>query len=341
MLDENPYLSNEEIATKLRKETDFGNTAYQTIKNSKTKWKQQYSKNRLVPRALHAGCGRLDSGFSEDLWMVAPVLEVGWSVSKGKNRMRLWSGNRFLDGVSLQWHRTGTVMFHFKGPKSTVGLLKGAFVKAFLPVLLSKGANESDVLNRLETLFDEKYQTQGFHYAYDFGVDFPKFRIRDFVPSHGIEVLCDGSHRGPEINVTTPYWISKLDESAEKISHAADSFAENMKAHVDLVKTFEKESVMRQKLLERSTSPLPVEDFDRRIRNVESIPLPYPGWCSRCGRNNVLFFNVYCVDSRGQCSMGAICRDCVRVLREKAPARLRKILWGPLAQRKLRRCADE
>lgn len=289
---------------------------------------------------LHFGLGRLDSGFDIGLWESAPC--YGWKISRNKNCERLW----FESGVTLCWHHNGTVLFRFKGSKRQ-GHLLGIFVRAFFGVHLSSGKSEREVVDFLQALFKERYHQIGRHSTYETGQLLPGTVI-DRRRSHG-EVIKLGDGSDPtkveiEETVMEPLWakasLDKLSLATEKLAGTVErvdgSLAKNWDSHLKLVKTLMTESEKRQEAMERFSSTLSPQRFDdASIRDIKQIDLQ-GGWCARCGQVAVLYFSVLCVDSEGRGSEGAICRPCVRVLREKLPPGLRRMLDGPIAQRRLR-----
>ena len=186
-LSENSHLSFGSIKQKLAKHTAFGHLQNQTIRNYMSEWRNQYSKNGMVPK-LHRGFGILESGFDIDLWEKAPIF--GWQISLNRNRERL----RSKWDISLGWHRNGTVIFRFKGYRPE-GHLLTVFVQSFIDVIVSSGKNETEAVNLLQTLFKKKYRTSSFHSTIETGQVLPKTKINDFKKSHGIVIkLGDGSH---------------------------------------------------------------------------------------------------------------------------------------------------
>jgi hypothetical protein len=344
-LNEEPLLGFKALKEKLRKANV--KLEDQTIRNYMSKWRL-YSRNEVVSRLQHFGFGRLDSGFPAELWEVAP--SYGWVVGKNRNRRRF----RRKSGITLSWDRNGTVLFRFKGYRLEADLLS-AFSHSFWHVILSTGRPESETADYLRALFKERYREGPHHEVYETGQLLPKKTIVD--PALGEKIkLGDYTHpTALERELHRPWWVKdlvggvdKLNEAAEKLSEGTEklnqaveridgSLRENYRSHIELVDKLTKESEKRQEAFEQITSLLTVQDFDDCIRKVKQIVLPYWGWCARCGQNRVLFFSLYSVDSQGRDSSGAICRDCVRVLREKAPPRLRKILSGPIAQRRLKK----
>lgn len=235
-LDENPYHTFASMKKKLRKETNFGGLKDQTIRNYMSEWRNSYSIFGAVPR-LHRGFGVLESGFDIGLWEGAP--SFGWLVSRNKNRERLWHES----GVSLGWHRNGTVVFRFKGFRPQ-GHLLGVFVRAFLDVIMSSGKSEHEVVNYLHLLFKEKYRTRGFHSTYETGQPLPKTKVTDFEKSHGLTIkLGDGSHiTSIEVEQTEPFWFSK-------IKSIIDQLGVQIESHVALIKSWKEESEENRRTL--------------------------------------------------------------------------------------------
>lgn len=338
-MDQNPKATLRSMIEFLCKKTLFGDLKHQTIKNYMSQWRYEYSRNGRVPR-LHFGLGRLDSGFDAGLWESAPC--YGWKISRNKNRERLW----FESGITLCWHGNGSVVFRFKGSMRQ-GYLLAVFVHAFFGVHLSTGKSEREVVDFLQAIFKERYHQIARHLTYETGQPLPGTVI-DRRSSHGELIkLGDGSHPTKvEIEETDmePLWartsLAKLSSVTENLAGTVEkldgSLARNWDSHLKLVKTLTTESEKRQEVFERIAGPLPVKGFDdASIREIKQIALPSGGWCSRCGQNKVLYFSVHSIDSQGHGFDGAICRDCIRALREKVPLRLRKILGRAIGQRKL------
>ena len=225
----------------------------QTIRNYHSQFRL-YSQNGAVPR-LHSGFGQLESGFDAGLWKVAPSFER-WYVSKNKNRERLWHENE----ITVGWHRSGTVVFRFKGSRPR-GHILGVFSHAFWLVLLSTGRSERELSDFLKALFEEKYREMH-HYVFETGQPQPKMKITQFENSLGLTgKLGDGSHRTcVEFEERDPPWLPILKEtakmsreSAEMNMEAAKLFAENIKTHLkvpekmaEYIEELKKESQTRQ-----------------------------------------------------------------------------------------------
>lgn len=235
-LAENPHHTFASLRKKLCKETVFGGLKDQTIRNYLSEWRQSYSCFGMVPR-LHRGFGVLESGFDVSLWEMAPCL--GWRVSRNKNRERLCKES----GVSLGWHRNGTVVFRFKGFRPE-GHLLGAFVHAFWRVLLSTGKDECEVFDYLHGLFKERYSTRGFHSVYETWQLLPKLTVKDFEKSHGMTIkLGDGSHpTSLEVEQKEPFWFSKIE-------NVVDQLGVEIEGHLALIESWHEESVENKRTL--------------------------------------------------------------------------------------------
>ena len=235
-LAENPNHTFKTIKKKLCKETKFGGLKDQTIRNYMSEWRNSHSNSGVVPK-LHRGFGVLESGFDASLWEEAPFFS--WRVSRNKNRERLWHES----GVSLGWHRNGTLVFRFKGFRPQ-GHLLGVFVRAFLDVIMSSNKSEHEVVNYLHLLFKEKYRTRGFHSTYETGQPLPKTKVTDFEKSHGITIrLGDGSHpTSLEVEQREPFWFSKIEKIVDRLGVEIES-------HFALIKSWQEESVENKRVL--------------------------------------------------------------------------------------------
>lgn len=235
-LSENKYLSFGSIRQKLVKHTAFGDLKDQTIRNYMSAWNIQYSKLGKVPK-FHRGLGILESGFDDGLWDKAP--NFNWQISHNRNRERL----RSKCGISLGWHRNGTVVFRFKGFRPQ-GHLLTAFIQSFLDVVIASGLNEIEAINYLQALFKEYYRTISFHSTIETGQILPKTKINDFKKSHGIIIkLGDGSHpTAVEIEQTEPFWFNKIEEIIDNLGIQIDS-------HLNLIKLWREESVENKRAL--------------------------------------------------------------------------------------------
>lgn len=224
LLNENPHLSTQDIEQKLHgSDTKL---ASQTIKNYASNWRQ-YSRNGAVPR-LHSGFGQLESGFDAGLWEVALSFEH-WHVSKNKNRERLW----FENGITVGWHRSGTVVFRFKGSRPR-GHILGVFSHAFWQVLLSTGRSERELSDFLKALFEEKYR-ETHHYVFETERPQPKMKIDHFENRYGLTIkLGDGSHpTSLEVEEKEPPWLSRFEG-------AVGSFGYNIRTHMKVLKSIAK-----------------------------------------------------------------------------------------------------
>jgi len=319
LLNENPHLSFLALKEKLHEKNI--KLEDQTIRNYMSNWRL-YSRNGRVPR-LHFGLGRLDSGFGVGLWDAAP--SFGWKESKNKNRCR----RMFKSGVWLDWHRNGTIVFRFKGALPQHYLM-GVFSQAFWDMVKYSGKPEREISDYLRVLFKERYHQVSRHSVYETGAPLPKTVI-DRKRSHGeIIKLGDGSHpTSVEVEETEPFWASGLKD-------AAVHMAENLRSHVQVMRETRKAVAGLELVTRRILAPITHFD-DASIQKIETIQIPDSGWCARCGQRAVLYFSVHSIDSQGHGFDGAICRDCIRALREKAPLRLRRILDGAIGQRRLRR----
>jgi hypothetical protein len=223
LLDENPYLSTQDIDQKLH--GSGTKLAYQTIKNYASNWRQ-YSRNGAVPR-LHSGFGVLESGFDAGLWEAGPA--YGWRVSENKNRERLW----FENGVTVGWHRSGMVVFRFKGSRPR-GHILGVFSHAFWQVLLSTGRSERELSDFLKVLFEEKYR-ETHHYVFETERPQPRMKIDHFENRYGLTIkLGDGSHpTSLEVEEKEPPWLSRFEG-------AVGSFGYNIRTHMKVLKSIAK-----------------------------------------------------------------------------------------------------
>lgn len=311
LLNENPHLSFAFLKKKLHEKNV--NLKDQTIRNYISNWRL-YSKNGLVPSS-HSGLGHLVVGFGAGLWEIAAFL--GWSVSKNRNRCRRISRL----GITLFWFQDGTVQFRFKGSRSEVDLL-AAFSQAFWRVLRAAGNSEVGLADFLKAVFKSRYRQGPVHRTFDLGEPLPRFNIKYYEKSRGLAIKSDGSHpTALEIVEREPPWCSKLDDASDKISKAADLFAENIKTHLEVPKAMAKaveelrnESLKRQETLEQVTGPHRQRDWlfvDQWIWIIEKLAAPVKGWCGRCHRRGRLPW--YTEDRYGYSSL--VCEDCAQLLK--------------------------
>jgi hypothetical protein len=164
---------------------------------------------------------------------------------------------------------------------------------------------EREISDFLRKLFKERYRVIEEHYVHDTGQPLPGTKIKDFEASLGMEVdLGDGSHPTcAEFKLREPFWASDLREGAEKISKAADLFAENIETHLEVPKAM-------VKVLERMV----VQHFDdASVVSVSGMIECDLGLCVRCLQRRVLPFSA----NSGPDSWDRICEDCARALIEK------------------------
>jgi hypothetical protein len=290
-LDKNSSLSLKTQMEKLRRETVFVNPNKGTVKNYRSQWRHEYSRNGRAP-LHHAGRGFLEKAFDAGLWEVAPC--YGWRVSKNVNRER-W---RYANGVSFGWSQNGTVDVRFKGSISR-GHLLSAFSRAFWDVLRSFGKPERETADHLKVLFDEKFHITERTITVDTGQPLPR-TIIDRRRSHGeIIKLGDGSHpTSVEIEETEPIWLDKWTKTVDK-------FGLEIQSHLDLIKTWKEQNDAQNQKRDD-----PFDDCD--VLRVSELVPPDKGWCVRCHRKTDLPYLAECADA-----WGPICRSCSQALREK------------------------
>ena len=252
-LAENPHHTFASLKKKLYHETVFYSLKDQTIRNYMSTWRRLYSRSGVVPR-LHRGFGVLETGFDADLWEVAP--SFGWRISRNRNRERLWSES----GISLGWHRNGTVVFRFKDFRPQ-GHLLGVFVRAFWRVLLSTGKGEREVFACLDMLFKERYSHRGFHSVYETWQHLPKLTVKDFKRSHGITIkLADGSHpTALEVEQVEPFWFPKIEKVLDRLGAEIES-------HLALIKSWREESAQNKQTLRKMCQIL-----NRQQENIDKL----------------------------------------------------------------------
>lgn len=311
LLNENSHLS----FALLRKKLHEKNISLkdQTIRNYISRWRL-YSKNGLVPQS-HSGLGHLVVGFGAGLWESAGAF--GWKISENRNRCRRISRL----GITLLWFRDGTVQFRFKGSRSETDLL-AAFSQAFWHLLRAAGNSERGLADFLKVIFKVRYRQGPVHRTWHIDEPLPRFQIKYYEKSRGLVIKTDGSHpRDLEVEERQPPWIGKLDEASDKISRAADLFAENIKTHLEVPKAMAKaveelrnESLKRQEAFERTISPQREQGcffVDNWIWIVEKLDVPVKGWCGRChGRSRLPY---YAEDRYGYSSL--VCEDCGKLLK--------------------------
>lgn len=152
------------------------------------------------------------------------ALCCGWKESKNRNRMLVFSDRL----GSVQWFRNGTVLILMKG-SSNLGMAKTLFCRAFS--FLS-----DDTLNEL---CSGSLREVGRHWVFEQGKDMPRFEIDQFQKSHGLKIFSDGSHpTAVEIEETVPIYLQDMIEVQNKL-------AENIRAHLDLIETWKRESEER------------------------------------------------------------------------------------------------
>jgi len=224
-------------------------------------------------------------------------------------------------GVTFFWYQDGTVQFRFKGSRSKSDLL-AAFSQAFWLVLRGAGNSEMRLADFLRALFKARYIPGPVHRVFDVGEPLPRFNIKYYEKSRGLAVKADRSHpTALEFEEREPPWSKKLDEASDKISNAADLFAENIKTHLEVpkamteaVQELKSESLKRQEALERISGPHREQDsffVDNWIWIVEKLDFPVKGWCGRCHERDRLLY--YVEDRYGYSSI--VCEDCGSLLK--------------------------
>ena len=285
----------------------------QTIRNYMSNWRV-YSQNGLVPQS-HSGLGHLWVGFGVGMWETA--LALGWVRSKNRNRCRRCCKL----GITLFWYRDGIVQFRFKGSRSEADLL-AAFSQAFWPVLRGAGNSEIRLADFLKVVFKSRYRRGPVHRTFDVGEPLPRFSIKYYEKSRGLIIKTDHSHpTALEIEEREPPWCKRLDVASDKISNAAELFAENIKTHLEVpkamteaVQELKTESLKRQEALERISGPHREQDsffVDNWIWIVEKLDFPVKGWCGRCHERDRLLY--YVEDRYGYSSI--VCEDCGSLLK--------------------------
>lgn len=145
----------------------------------------------------------------------------GWVRSRNRNGALLFKDSR----GSVQWHSNGHVVLYVQGP-ANLGRAKELFCRAF--------SWFSD--RELDRLTSGVLHESSRHWVFRIGEPLPRFDIRAFVRSHGLEAVSDGSH--PlciEFIESEPLYLQRYDRLMVQL-------AQNIQAHLNLIREWQKEA---------------------------------------------------------------------------------------------------
>jgi hypothetical protein len=207
LLDKNPHHTAKSICEKLKLPYyQYRNYMYKT----KSEWKSYRQKQR------GSNCSSIHSWRG---WCCVPdyvdrdlALEVGWKLSKAKNRWLLWKEKR----GRMMWFETGRVNLYVASPFN-LGKLKQLICNGFG----FTGLIFDDRV--LQKVLDTIHAT-GAHYVFETRNPLPKKTINHFKKSHGLTIkIGDTSHpKAVEVISSVPDWAEKFEFFIDRISDFFD-----------------------------------------------------------------------------------------------------------------------
>lgn len=151
-----------------------------------------------------------------------------WGWREVGNQNGMWV-HRGLFG-SVHWYKGGKVILYLRG-ELMLSHVKKLFCEAFrfLP---------DKVLVRY---LDAPLREEERHWVFDLGVPIPRFEIRHFERSHGLNFGADGSHpTSIEFRESKPFWIGEVRDTLEMFSREIES-------HLELINLWREEAEQRLK----------------------------------------------------------------------------------------------
>jgi len=213
-LDKNPLLTPSTLRSVLKLDDK---TSLQLLANYKTQWRHNYRNERGLKCSSHAWRGWCylptsfaNSGVSRN-GAVAGIrtraLEVGWKLSRARNRWLLWKDRL----GRLQWFETGRVNLYVRKP-ANLG-------KAYQ--LICNGFSFTGLITDIKVLEEilKGVRFKGAHYVFPVGQRLPKLTIDLFQKSNGIVIkVGDDTHPDSlEVLATYPDWAERNERLFEQI----------------------------------------------------------------------------------------------------------------------------
>jgi len=170
---------------------------------------------------------------------VVRLAEAGWRPVLG-NRNNMWI---FRGGFGhVHWYKNGLVLLYLKGEFSQAALakVKELFCKAFFFMSMQEVSKYLDVPIREVSR----------KWIFDVGAPMPRFKINHFERSHGLVALTDNSHPTCiHFLESVPFWIDEQKQVNDKLSSNIDGLSDTVgqmgleiKAHLKLIRAWEKQS---------------------------------------------------------------------------------------------------
>jgi len=206
-LDKNPLLTPSTLRSVLKLDDK---TSLQLLANYKTQWRHNYRNERGLKCSSHAWRGwcYLRSTESVPGGIRTRALEVGWRLSRARNRWLLWKDRL----GRLQWFETGRVNLYVRKP-ANLGKAYQLICNAFsFTGLITDMKVLEEVLSGL--------RFKGAHYVFPVGQRLPKLTIDLFQKSNGIVIkVGDDTHPDSlEVLATYPDWAERNERILEQVN---------------------------------------------------------------------------------------------------------------------------
>jgi len=213
-LDKNPLLT----AKPLCKLLGFDYKIYGNyIKNLRFQWKSNYRNERGSKCSFHGWRGWcfVPSELCSVLYR-ARAVEVGWVVSRARNRWLLWKDRL----GRLQWFETGRVNVYVRKP-ANLGKAYQLVCNGFFATEL---ITDVKVLERVLA----SVRFKGAHYVFPTEQRLPRLTIDLFAKSNGITIkVGDASHPNSiEVIVCYPDWMERNERLFEQLNETLKRFLE-------------------------------------------------------------------------------------------------------------------
>jgi hypothetical protein len=151
----------------------------------------------------------------------AAALNVGWELSKNRNRTLLWK--RSLQFGRVEWFTSGKVLVYVRKPFQNLGKVKQ---------ILSDGFVETGLIfsKKLAVAFLDSVRWKGSHDVHETAERLSYKVIDNYVESHGIRiVLGDLSHPSAvEVQWCHPDWLERLELMAQYNIRTIEQFTKFM-----------------------------------------------------------------------------------------------------------------
>jgi len=136
------------------------------------------------------------------------------------------------DRGSVHWYKGGVVRLYLRGAVQ-LARAKELFCRAF------SWFSDEQFVEFLDCPIREELR----HWVFDVGAPMPRFDIRNFEKSHGLRIFTDGSHpTSLEVEETRPLSLVQFEETIGKLDGTIDNFGVNLKEHLNLIQTWQKEA---------------------------------------------------------------------------------------------------